>query len=47
MAIQSKFYTPDGTTLNYPQTKHIASKLHVRVLLQDMSNANEQTGKVA
>ena len=38
MAIQSKFYTPDGTTLNYPQTKHIASKLHVRVLLQDMSN---------
>jgi len=38
MAIQSKFYTPDGTTLNYPQTKHIPSKMYVRVLLQDISN---------
>lgn len=33
MAIQSTFYTPDGSSLSYPQTKHIPSKQYVRVLL--------------
>jgi hypothetical protein len=33
MAIQSTFYTPDGSSLSYPQTKHIPSKQYVRAFL--------------
>ena len=38
MAVQSSFYIPDGSTRTFPSTKHIASRQHAGVYLQQSSN---------
>jgi len=46
MAIQSQFYTPDGSSKKFLSSKHIASKTHVAVFFQetDLSWTNVNTG---
>jgi len=39
MAIQSSFYTPDGSTRTFPSTKHIASKQHMAVWFRRLTDS--------